>query len=284
MALLHFEFESEYTGQNEDVNIVMPDKTRGMTPAAFYGSGKKYPVLWLLHGTFGGYSDWIRKSNVETYACEHDCIVVMMGVGNSDYEAWPAFTLGYDATRYVVDELMPIVYNWLPASDKREDNFIAGLSMGGRGTMTFALNYPEKFAAAAVLSSCPTDLDGQRAELEALFAKKPSALSGMELRRYNQMHRYDSVDGYLDSISNAWRKLDELVAAKADLPRFLFSIGTEDMAYDAMQVFRRHAEEIGFPFEYHEGPGRHEWRVWERDIQIAFRFFGFADEEKGNIF
>ena len=284
MSLIHFDFESEFTGHNEDVYIVMPDKKRGMTPVEFYGNGKKYPVLWLLHGTFGGYSDWIRKSNIEVYACEHECIVVMMGVGNADYEAWPAFTLGYDSTRYVVDELMPIIYNWLPASDKREDNFIAGLSMGGGGTMKFALNYPEKFAAAAVLSSCPQDMDGQKADLEALFAKKPSEVTGWELRRYNQMHRYDSVSEYLDSISNTWRKLDELVAEKADLPRFMFAIGTEDGGYANMQKFRKHADEIGLPYEYHEGPGRHEWRVWERDIQIAFRFFGFGEEEQGNIF
>ena len=153
MALIHFEFESQFTGHNEDVYIVMPDKKRSETPEEFYGNGKKYPVLWLLHGTFGGYSDWIRKSNLETYACEHDCIVVMMGVGNADYEAWPAFTLGYDATRYVTEELMPMVYNWLPASSKREDNFISGLSMGGGGTGKISINYPENYAAALIMSS-----------------------------------------------------------------------------------------------------------------------------------
>ena len=284
MALFHLDFESVYTGHNEDVYIIMPDKNRMETPAQFYGSGKKYPVLWLLHGTFGGYSDWVRKSNIETYACEHECIVVMMGVGNADYESWPAFTLGYDATSYVIDELMPLFYNWLPASSKREDNFIAGLSMGGGGTMKFALNFPEKFAAAAVLSSCPPNLDAQKEDLEVLFAKKPSEVKGMELRRYNQMHRFDCVDDYLNSISNTWRKLDEMVAAKADLPRFMFAIGTEDMGYQNMVAFRKHADEIGLPYEYYEGPGRHEWRVWERDIQIAFKFFGFGDEEKGNIF
>ena len=284
MALIHLDFESHFTGHNEDVYIIMPDMPRDQTPAEFYGNGKKYPVLWLLHGTFGGYSDWIRKSNIETYACEHDCIVVMMSVGNADYEAWPAFTLGYDSEKYVTEELMPLVYNWLPASDKREDNFIAGLSMGGGGTMKFALNYPDRFAAAAVLSSCPRNLEAQKEALEVLFAKKPSEVGGRELRNYNQMHRYDSVDEYLDSISNTWRKLDEMVAAKADLPRFMFAIGTEDMGYENMKKFRAHAAEIGFDFEYHEGPGRHEWRVWERDIQIAFRFFGFKDEEQGNIF
>jgi Na+-driven multidrug efflux pump len=45
-----------------------------------------------------------------------------------------------------------MVYGWLPVSARREDNFIAGLSMGGRGTIKYAVNHPERFAAAAVLS------------------------------------------------------------------------------------------------------------------------------------
>ena len=77
MALLHFNFESEYLNNNTDVNIIVPDKKRGVSPAEFYGSGKKYKVLWLLHGTFGDYTDWLRKSNIELYACEKNLIVVM---------------------------------------------------------------------------------------------------------------------------------------------------------------------------------------------------------------
>jgi len=287
MALLHLDFESQFTGHNEDVYIIMPDKKRDQTPTEFYGNGKKYPVLWLLHGTFGGYSDWVRKSNIETYACEHDCIVVMMSVGNSNYENWPNFTIGYDADKYVVEELMPLVYNWLPASDKREDNFIAGLSMGGGGTMRFALKYPDKFAAAAVLSSCPREMDSTKPELEKLYNMTlKEAVEGdhMTYRTWTGMHRFDSVDEYLDSSANIWRNFDKAVKEGVDLPRFMFAIGTEDFGYPNMKKWLDHAKELGLEVEYHEGPGRHEWRVWERDIQIAFKFFGFGDEEQGNIF
>ena len=49
MALLTLEFESQYLGNNHTVGVILPDKPRGVTPAEFYGSGKKYKVLWLLH-------------------------------------------------------------------------------------------------------------------------------------------------------------------------------------------------------------------------------------------
>lgn len=104
MALITLDFESEYMGSNQNVNIIVPDKPRDISCKDFYGNKTKYRVLWLLHGTFGGYSDWIRKSNIETYACEKNFIVVMPGIANADYEDWPTFTLGLNAEKYIVDD------------------------------------------------------------------------------------------------------------------------------------------------------------------------------------
>ena len=89
MALVHLNFNSKYLSGNTDVNILLPDCSGKQEPDAFYGSGKKYPVLWLLHGTFGDYSDWLRKSNVELYAAEKNLMVVMPSAQNADYANWP---------------------------------------------------------------------------------------------------------------------------------------------------------------------------------------------------
>ena len=45
MALVTFEFESQYLGNNHTVGVILPDKPRNLTPQEFYGSGKKYKVL-----------------------------------------------------------------------------------------------------------------------------------------------------------------------------------------------------------------------------------------------
>ena len=200
MALFHLEIESEYLGANTDVHVIMPDKPRTVSSKDFYSSGRKYKVLWLLHGTFGGYSDWIRKSNIELYACEKDLIVVMPGIGNADYSNWDNFTLGYDAEKYIIDELMPLIYGWFPASSAREDNFIAGLSMGGKGTLQFALLYPQLFAKAAVLSFIPSDLEERREASRKLYDMKPSQVYQNQdvmhstQRQYNVMHKYSSFE------------------------------------------------------------------------------------------
>ena len=199
MALVQMNFESRYLNNNHEISIILPDMPRDKTPAEFYGSGKKYKVLWLLHGTFGDHTDWIRKSNIELYACEKDLIVVMPSALNSNYAEWAKFSIGFDMYHYLTEELMPLVYNWFPASDKREDNFIAGLSMGGRGTLVYALNHPEKFAAAAVLSSCPFNI------------ADPNAPS-LGARTQGSIDNRGGLEEYLASYENTWRIVDERAA------------------------------------------------------------------------
>ncbi len=291
MALVNFAFESEYMGANQNVNIILPDKPRDMTTRQFYESGVKYPVLWLLHGTFGGYDDWIRKSNIELYACEKNLIVVMPGIGNSDYEAWNNFTLGLDSDKYIVEELMPLIYSWFPASSKREDNYIAGLSMGGAGTLKFALKYPQLFSKAAVLSFAPGSMDENRQWYSDLFDLKrnelddPTDVMHMKRRIWNQMHRYDTVDEYLDSDSNVYRILIEKEEDGTDLPEMMFACGTEDpLMTDKFKELKKLFEEKGYQAKFVEGPGSHEWRVWERDIQTAIDFFAIGEDGQGNAF
>lgn len=289
MALMHLNFESEYLGSNTDVNIILPDRPREISSSAFYGNGKKYRVLWLLHGTFGDYTDWIRKSSIELYACENDLIVVMPSAGNSDYGTWNNFTLGYDSEKYIIEELMPLVYHWLPASSQREDNFIAGLSMGGQGALKFAMKYPQKFDAAAVLSYAPSDLRENRDSLQKLFDQKRSDVMDdrdimhMKQRQYNVMHRYETLDDYLNSDDNLWKLVEKV--NPDDLPRLFFACGTEDpLVGPQFPLFRKHLEDLGIQAQYSQGPGSHEWRVWERDIQKALAFFGITDQKKGNAF
>ena len=288
MALIHLDFESQYLGSNQDVYIIMPDKPRKLTPQQFYDRKVKYPVLWLLHGTFGGYSDWIRKSNIELYACEKDLIVIMPGVGNSSYEAWNNFTLGYDSEKYIVDELMPLVYNWLPASDRREDNFIAGLSMGGGGALKFAMNYPDRFEACASLSCIPRK--PSRAELEKLWDMNirdilaDEKLKAKYLRQYNTLKKYESVDEYLSSSSNLYGLVTKALKSGRH-PRLMFACGSDDPLFKKeYSQFKEYCDRKGYDIEWHLAPGSHEWRVWDRDIQLTLKFFGLDKKDRGNAF
>ena len=290
MALVTMDLQSEFLKGNTEITVVLPDKPWGAEPANFYGNGKKYPVLWLLHGTFGDHTDWLRKSNIEMYACERDCIVVMMSALNTVYDNWPDFCMGFDNFKYITEELMPLIHNWFPASDKREDNFIAGLSMGGRGTMKLSLERPDLFGGAASLSSVPTDLDGDAEALKKLFDTPKAELTGadfMKGRTWNDMHRSGSVEAYLNGRDNTWRHLKDRQDDGTIVPKYFFSMGTEDPSYlnGNYQKFMDYAKSLGVNAVFTEGPGRHEWRVWDRDIQLARDYFGIGtDKGAGNPF
>lgn len=272
MALVTLNFESRCLGNNSTVSIILPDLPHKMEPRDFYGSGKKYKVLWLLHGTFGDHSDWIRKSNIELYACEQDLIVVMPSGLNADYVNWPTFATGFNMYDFLFDELMPLVYNWFPASDKREDNFIAGLSMGGAGACVYALNHPEKFAGAAVLSAYPWDME-QRVNVD------PSDPG--YLRRHNSVNNAGGMEAYLASYQNTRRILTEKVAAGEDLPKLYFCCGEDDFLYDGYMEFKAYAQSIGLKAKFEEEAGyTHEWRFWDKYIQRALAYFGFTPPEK----
>lgn len=262
MAYTQLQFESKYLRGNTTVSLILPDLDKSMTPAEFYGSGKKYKVLWLLHGTFGDHSDWIRKSNIELYACEREMMVVMPSAMNSNYANWPDFSIGYYMYDFLFQELMPLIYGWYPASAKREDNFIAGLSMGGRGTCVYALSHPEKFGGAAVLSACPRNL-------EILPQQEPD----MWKRTQGSIKNAGGLEAYLASPENTWERMEE-VFSKGELPPFYFATGTDDVFYPAFETFRRHAEERGYPITFEEIPGYgHEWRFWDLTIEKALDFF-----------
>ena len=269
MSLLRFNFESEYLANNHEVFVILPDKPRELTPEAFYRSGKKYRVLWLLHGTFGDQTDWVRKSNIELYAAEKNLAVVMPPALNSNYSNWDDTMLGFRMYDYLTEELMPLIYGWLPVSDKREDNFIAGLSMGGRGTIKYAVNHPERFAAAAALSAAPVDMS------EMGPGKDAYQLDTDVYRMRNTLRNAGGLEAFRQSNENVWPIIDRL-ANTGKLPRLMFACGEADgMVYPAFQKFKAHCGDIGLDAHWFTLPGYgHEWRFWDLAIQEALAFFG----------
>ena len=269
MALLKINFESQYLANNHQVYIIMPDKPRETTPEAFYRSGKKYKVLWLLHGTYGDQTDWVRKTNIEMYASEKDLVVVMPPALNSNYSNWDDTMLGFKMYDYLTEELMPMVYGWLPVSDKREDNFIAGLSMGGRGTIKYAVNHPQRFAAAAVLSAAPVDMR------EMCPGNPAFQLDTENPRMRNTRRNAGGLEAFRASNENVWAIIDRL-APTHTLPRLMFACGEEDpLIYANFKKFRKHCQEIGLEAHWFTRPGyAHEWRFWDLSIQEALKFFG----------
>lgn len=269
MSLAVINFQSQYLANNHQVNIILPNKPSDLTPDDFYRSGVRYKVLWLLHGTYGDQTDWVRKSNIELYAEEKNLAVVMPPALNSNYSNWNDTMLGYRMFDYLTEELMPLIYGWLPVSDRREDNFIAGLSMGGRGTIKYAVCHPDRFAAAAVLSAAPMDFGEMRPGY-------PHPLMDTENPRMrNTLRNAGGIEAFRNSNENVWAMIDRLAGSNR-LPRLMFGCGEDDsLVYAQYLKFKDHCTEIGLQAHWFSLPGYgHEWRFWDLAIQEALTFFG----------
>ena len=252
MALLHLNYMSRTLMGNTDVNILLPDADKD--PKEFYDENTKYPVLWLLHGTFGDYTDWIRMSGLERYCKDKKLVVVMPSSLNSMYADWSTFAMGYNAFSNLLNELMPMIYAWFPVSRKKEDNYVAGLSMGGRGACIYGFNHPELFQAVFSMSAVPEDLS------------IVNTASPFYPRVKNLIDNFGGMEGYLASPLNLWRLAEE---KKEELPDLYFYCGTKDpIAYDNYVRFQAYADQIGLKASFKTVEGySHEWALWDMCIQ-----------------
>ena len=143
MALMQMEFKSETLKRTVSMNVILPiERFRG-----------PFPTLYLLHGLTDNYNGWLSYTRIRLWAEESGLAVVMPSGENSFYMdiLVKDGCLG-DFGEYIGRELVDVTREMFPLSHKREDTFLAGLSMGGFGACRNGLKYCETFGKVAILS------------------------------------------------------------------------------------------------------------------------------------
>ena len=253
MGIMHFSFLPESLGFHTNVYVILPyDSSKEMKP---------FPVLYLLHGGAGNAQDWIRYTSIERYAEDNQIAVVMPEVGGSSF--YGDIVHGYKYYTYMTEELPMVLNCFLPLSDKREEHFVAGLSMGGYGAFKWAFDKPEFFSAAANLSGFSLTDEIFNTD-EGPFAK--NAEQGV----CNLV--WGGFENMLNTKNDTRYMVTHAVESKADLPRMFAAIGTEDFSYDYAQKYIQFVRNSGIEIEYEEMPGGHEWKVWDVEIQRFIRW------------
>ena len=242
-------FQSKLINSPLPYNVILP---------VDYESSKttRYPVLYLLHGLTGHYSDWIARTNVADYAAGYRMIVVMPE-GN---DSWYTDSANNKYETYILTELIPDVEQRYRTIEARYGRSIAGLSMGGYGAIKFGLKSPFTFVFAASMSGAflvPRLAENETPESwrESLKLFGPA---GSETRRANDLFEI----------------VEKLPAARiSSLPYFYFDCGTEDM----LLLFRSNRElaalmfEQKIPHEFRQLPGDHSWAYWDRQVQNVLK-------------
>lgn len=243
MALLHVNFFSKALGVSSSVEVILPEQNQGIGVTA---SGKEAlpRVLYLLHGYSDDHTIWQRRTSVERYAAAHNLAVIMPAVNHSFYCNEVHGEKYWD---YVSEELPRVMQRFFRLSDKPEDTFVAGLSMGGYGAMKLALTYPERFGAAASFSG----------------AGDIVALSRRRRDDWSRIFGRNAVRGTDCDLFH----LMKINAEAGKKPRLYVSCGTADFLFEQHQRFvpalKKHGWDV---ISYEEPDAVHEWGFWDREI------------------
>ncbi|HVE58304.1 MAG TPA: alpha/beta hydrolase family protein, partial [Pyrinomonadaceae bacterium] len=112
---------------------------------------EKFPVLYLLHGLTGHFDNWTDKTKLKDYAADYNYIIVTPE-GNDGWYSDSATVPNDKYESYFIQELVPEIDAKFRTLADREHRAVAGLSMGGYGSLKFGLKYPEKFAVVGRFS------------------------------------------------------------------------------------------------------------------------------------
>lgn len=261
--VLKFNFLSKELKMQTNVTVCLPsfsfsDSLRGKSES--YVPGTKFQTIYLLHGGFGDDSDYVNFSNITRYADEHKVAVIMPCgynslYANSEEGAFPAYYWNY-----IFEELPRVCEMMFPLSAKREDTFVAGLSMGGHGALKMAIHGCERYAAALIMSGLGYD--------EAALHKVPFKDDNLDV---------DKIPDQIGFKEKPLREQELYLLAKQNvekgkiLPKIFMTCGGDDtMMLAAVHQCRNLLLELGYDLYYEEIPGyQHEWDFWDLALRKA---------------
>jgi putative tributyrin esterase len=229
---------SQFLGKEQKMNVYVPD------------SPGKHSVLYLLHGAYGSYVDWVEKSDIENIADKFNLIIVMPDGGQFGWYTDSPFEKENQYESYIMKELIPFIDSTFDTYAEKDGRGICGLSMGGYGAMKFASKYPDMFASASSMSGVLAILD------------HPD--------HWSMPTVFGSQKEHLD----IWKENDllQLAPALKGKVAIKFDVGIDDHTLNDNREYLHRLQDLGISFEYGEFPGTHNWDYWSGHIFEHLQF------------
>lgn len=274
MALIQMNLMSSALMRTVNVTVILPtDKL--LAPGAARREGP-CQTLYLLHGLLGSEYDWVTGTPIRRWAEERDLAVVMPAGENSHYVDRTDARADFGA--FVGSELVELTREIFPLSRRREDTFVAGLSMGGYGALRNGLKYSERFGAIGAFS-VPDPLE---------TVKRLRAESGRltESRRF-----FESCFGPAERLAGSDKDLlalaETLCREKRALPRLFLACGDGDPLLPGNRRLAAALRALGFSARYEESEGGHDWDFWTAALRSLLDWLPLrtnAGIHSGNVF
>lgn len=241
------------------VNFVSKKLTRAVTFNAIIPMKSEQPLktLYLLHGAVGDHNDYLNETRIKRWALEKN-LAVIMPAGENNFYIDQAFKNEYYG-EFIAEELVGFTRKMFPLSNRREDTFIAGLSMGGYGALVNGLKYHETFSRIGAFS--PGTF------LTQLW-DNPQSLAD---RRMFSLAFFDAIFNDISTIKDSDRDYyyltDQLIAKKVEMPSIYLPIGKQDFLLENVRDFYHEIKNKPIDIDYIEDEGGHDWEFWDRHLK-----------------
>ncbi len=235
-------------------------------PECYDTNDESYPVIYLLHGAYGDFRDWLIKlpndGVVKALADQYRIIFVLPEGGTFSFYLDSPWDANSQYETHVTKELLPeidIRYRTIAMPAGRA---ITGLSMGGQGALYISTRHPDLFGAAGSMSGA-VHLDIRSWDL-------PEAdIERLTQGFYATLGIDDIDDGFL--INNSATAL--VAQMKENGMPLIIDCGVDDFLISANRELNRRLNEENVPHDYIERPGRHDWIYWQNALLYHALFF-----------
>lgn len=252
---------SEVLKTHRAYNIFLPQSYETSTD-------RKYPILYLLHGMYDTNQCWTNRGHLKDVmdqltasgeACEMIIVTPNAG-GNINAGDWNGYfnMPGWAYEDFFYKEFMPYIEKKYRAIGDREHRAIAGLSMGGGGTTSYAQRYPELYCAAYAMSALMDipEMPGQQQQSENKedkMALLTNAVKKLSCIKY---------------VENA----DETQKTALRTVKWFVDCGDDDFLLDRNIEFVQAMHRAFIPIQFRVRDGGHTWEYWHSALYTCLPF------------
>jgi S-formylglutathione hydrolase FrmB len=214
---------------------------------------KELPVVYLLHGYSGNYSNWIKLvPHIKDWADQYQLMIVCP---DGAYNSW-YFDSPIDSTvrfeTYISKELTAYIDSTYPTIKDRKARAITGLSMGGHGGLFIGFRHADVFGACGSMSG------------------------GVDIRPFPKAWDISKRIGDSTNYPLNWKNYSVITVVEktpVDSLAIIFDCGTEDFFYRVNHQLHEKMLSLKIPHVYIERPGKHDWKYWSNAVQYQMLFF-----------
>lgn len=247
-------------------------------PADYETANRTYPVVYLLHGYTDDNTGWLQFGEINRYADKAiadgtipPMIIVMPNADSSWY------INAYDGKEkyedFFIKEFMPHVEQAYRIKTEKQYRGVAGLSMGGYGSLIYAIKYPQLFSTAAVLSAAVFSDDQMAGQPDDNYENVFGQLYGRGLKGNDRLGKAWQANSVLDLVQS--KSADELGKV-----RYWIDCGDDDFLTKGNCLLHIALTEKKVPHEYRVRDGAHNWTYWRTGITNALIFMGDSFRQK----